>query len=185
MAKRKINLIITILIVTTLCLVVFSTTYAWYLFSRESSVVNNTAGGGKLEVIYQNGQDIIGKLKPSKTNEGALSTTATIRKSSTSVDGLATITLNIESISSELAISAFKWEVYKNTETQPINSGTLNGVSSGSKIKLVDNYLLTDSNTNFTIKLWLNGDETDGSVANKSISAYIDASAINAPASVN
>ena len=138
MAKRKINLIITILIVTTLCLVVFSTTYAWYLFSRESSVVNNTAGGGKLEVIYQNGQDIIGKLKPSKTNEGALSTTATIRKSSTSVDGLATITLNIESISSELAISAFKWEVYKNTETQPINSGTLNGVSNNSYVFRVE-----------------------------------------------
>ena len=184
LAKKSINIIVTIVIVATLCLIVFSVTYAWFLTSKESSDVNNAASGGNLDIVYQNGQDITGILRPSKTNADALSTTATIRKSDSSVDALATINLNIETISPELAISAFKWEVYKDSDSAPVSSGTFSGATDDSQINLVKDYLVTTTNTTFTIKLWLNGDESSGSVANKSISAYIDASAINAPAVV-
>lgn len=185
LAKKYINMIITILVVSTICLVVFSITYAWFLAGKESSDINNAATGGKLDIIYQNGQDITGNLYPSKTNESALYTTVTIKKSSTSVDALATVTLNVETISENLAVSAFKWEVYQNNNVVPINTGTFEGVTSNSKIKLIDKYLVTTTDTTFTIKLWVNGDETTNSISNQSIEAYIDASAINAPATVS
>ena len=69
LAKKSINIIVTIVIVATLCLIVFSVTYAWFLTSKESSDVNNAASGGNLDIVYQNGQDITGILRPSKTNE--------------------------------------------------------------------------------------------------------------------
>lgn len=185
LAKKYINMIITILVVATICLVVFSITYAWFLAGKESSDINNAASGGKLDIIYQNGQDITGTLTPSSNNESALSTTATIKKSSTSVDALATITLNVDTISTNLAVSAFKWEVYQDDNVVPINTGNFAGITSNSKIKLIDKYLVTTTDTTFTIKLWLNGNETTNSIANQSLSAYIDASAINAPAIVS
>ena len=185
MAKKSINIIVLVVIVATVCLLIFSVTYAWILASRSTNDLSNTAGGGNLDIVYQNGQDITGVLKPSKDNTTALSTTATIRKTQDSVDAVATINLNVTSISSELAISAFKWEVYKDSETVAISSGTFEGVVDNSVINLVDNYLLTTTDTIFTIKLWLNGDESDGSIVNKSISAYIDANAVNAPSSIN
>lgn len=183
MTNKNIKFII--LIIIAICLIAVSITYAWYSMTKETNDINNAASGGKLEIIYQQGQDITGNLRPSKTNEGALSTTATIRKSSTSVDALANVTLNIEAISEELAISAFKWEVYKDIDSNLLNSGTFEGVTGGTKINLVENCMLLDTDTTFIIKLWLNGDESDGSIANKSISAFIDASAVNAPANID
>ena len=185
MANKYKKVIIISIIVAILSLAIFTITYAWFLNSQETSDVSNAATGGSLDIIYANGQDITGVLKPAKDNSTALSTTATIRKSSTSVDALATITLNVQSITSGLAISAFKWEVYKNSETSPIKTGNFNGVAANSKISLIENYLLTTSDTTFTIKLWLNGNETTNSVANQSLSAYIDASAVNAPATIS
>jgi len=185
LANKYKNVIIISVVVAIISLLVFGVTYAWFLNSQESSDVSNAASGGKLEVVYNNGQDIGGVLKPYKDNSQALMTTATIKKSTGSVDALATITLNVESISSGLSISAFKWEVYKNSETSPIKTGTFNGVSSGAKIDMVEDYLLTTSDTTFTIKLWLNGNETTNSVSNQTFSAYIDASAVNAPASIS
>lgn len=185
MANKYIKVIITSVIVATISLVIFSVTYAWFLTSQESNDVSNAASGGGLDIIYANGQDITGTLTPAKDNSTALFTTATIRKSSASVDALATITLNVESITTNLAISAFKWEVYQDSNTTPINSGTFNGVTNNSKIDLIENYLVTNTDTTFTIKLWLNGDETTNSVANQTLSAYIDASAVNAPANIS
>lgn len=185
MANKYIKLIITSVVVAIISLLIFSVTYAWFLTRHETEDVSNAATGGGLDIIYENGQDITGVLKPAKNNATALSTTATIRKSSASVDALATITLNIQNITSNLAISAFKWEVYQDGKATIINSGTFNGVTSNSKITLIDNYLLTTTNTTFTVKLWLNGNETTNSVLNQSLSAYIDASAVNAPASID
>lgn len=182
MSKKLINTIITIIIVITIVLITFSITYSWFLVSRETSNVNSSAKGGKLEIIYQNGQDITGRLTASSNSSGGLSTTATIRKSSTSVDALATITLHVTSISSELATNAFKWEVYENNSSTPISSNSFNGVVDGTDIDVISNYPLTTSDTTFTIKLWIDGNLNNNSLSNKSFSGYIDASAINKPA---
>lgn len=182
MSKKLINYIITIIIVITLILITFSITYSWFLVSHETSDVDSAAKGGKLEIIYQNGQDITGKLKASTDSSGGLSTTATIRKSSTSVDALATITLHVTSISEELATTAFKWEVYENSGTTPVATGNFDDVVADTPIDIISNYPLTTTDTTFTIKLWIDGNLNNNSLMDKSFSGYIDASAINTPA---
>lgn len=185
MSKKLIHIIIAILIVGTLSLSIYAVTYAWFVISKDSNTISNTAKGGDLDIIYTKGQNITGTLSPSDDNSESPYTTVKIRKTSTSVDGLATIVLNITEISTELAISALKWEVYKDTSTTPIRSGTFAGVTSGNKINLIENYLLTNTDTTFTVKLWLNGNEASGNTGNKTFSAYIDASAINVPSNMN
>ena len=185
MSKKLIGLIVTIIVIVTLFLVSFSLTYAYFLMARDTGDMNNTSTGGKLEIVYENGQDITGSLLAYADNSRALSTTATIRKTSASVDALATITLHVTTISQELAINAFKWEVYENSGTTPVSSGNFNGISANDTIDVISNYELSTTNTVFTIKLWIDSSLTGNSVANKSFSGYIDASAINKPASTS
>ena len=92
--QKVINTSITILIVITICLVTFSITYAWFVSSQLSNVVNS-ATSGKLEVIYDKGQDVNGTLRPSSSKENGLTASVKIKKTSTSVDGLGTVTLNV------------------------------------------------------------------------------------------
>ena len=182
MSKKLINIIITIIVVITIILITFSITYSWFLVSHDTDVINNSAKAGKLEIVYQNGQDITGVLNASRDSSSGLSTTATIRRTSTSVDALATITLHITAISSELATSAFKWEVYENNGSSPIATNNFNQKSAGDDIELISNYLLTTTDTTFTIKIWIDGNLNNNSLMNKSFSGYIDASAVNKPA---
>ena len=185
MVNKYIKIIIIIIIVLTVSLITFSLTYAFFLMSSESSIINNSAGGGKLEIIYENGQDITGRLISYNDNSRALSTTATIRKSNASVDALATVTLHVTSIATELSTNAFKWEVYKDSDTTPINTGNFNGIVGGDTIDVVSNYTLTTSDTVFTIKLWIDSNLNTNSIVNKTFSGYIDASAVNKPARVS
>ena len=182
MSKKIINFIVTVVIVVTICLITFSITYAFFLMSKETNSINNTSTAGKLEVIYQNGQDITGRLLAYNDNSKALSTTATIKKSSASVDGLATITLHISNISDELKTEAFKWEVYENDGTTPISNGNFNGKNANDTIDVISNYPLTTTDTVFTIKLWIDSALNANSLYNKTFSGYIDASAVNTPA---
>lgn len=185
MGKKLIGLIVTIIVVVALFFMAFGLTYSYFLMARDTGDMSNSSTGGKLEIIYTNGQNISGTLLAYTDNSRALSTTATIRKTSASVDALATITLHVSAISSELATNAFKWEVYENSGTTPVNSGTFNGVSASDTINVISNYELTTTDTVFTVKLWIDSALTQGSVANKTFSGYIDASAINKAASTN
>lgn len=178
--QKVINTSITILIVITICLVTFSITYAWFVSSQLSNDVNS-ATSGKLEVIYDKGQDVNGTLRPSSSKENGLTASVKIRKTSTSVDGLGTVTLNVTNIDSALSVSGLKWELYKDSESSPIANGDFKGVSSNSKINLIEDYLLTTTDTTFTLYIWLNGSEVDNSVMNKSFSAYISATARSKP----
>lgn len=182
--KKIVNSLIIILIVITLILVTFSITYAWFKTTQISDS-NSSTGSGKLEIIYDEGQDVNGTLIPSTSKEKGLVASVKIRQSSTSVDGLATVTLNVSTIDLELAITGLKWELYKNSESNPVAFGNFNGVSSGSKINLIEDYALTTSDTTFTLYIWLNGDEVNNSVMNKSFSAYINASARSKQANIS
>ena len=185
MARKYINIIISVIIIVTICIVTYSITYAWFSVTKQTSDIESNTSG-KLDVVYEKGQDIGGTLKPSKTNANALTTTATISKTTTSVDGNATIYLHVNEISDEFKnTTALKWEVYQNGILAAIKSGNFSGVSAGSDVKLVENYRITSEETTFTVKLWLNGDEIDGDVNNKTISGYIDASAVSVPANLD
>lgn len=182
--KRK-NLAISIIVVGLICLFTIGLTYAFFLMLQQSNIINNSSTAGKLDIIYENGQDIEGRLISYTDNSRALQTTATIKKSSVSVDALATITLHINSIDTELATNAFKWEVYENSGTTPVNSGNFNNMDDGDTIDVISNYELTTTDTVFTIKLWIDSALNSNSIYNKTFSGYIDASAINKPASVS
>ena len=174
--QRIINNIIVILIVLTICLVTFSITYAWFTTSQSVNKVN-AASSGKLEIIYDKGQDVNGTLRPSISKESGLVASVKIRQASNSVDGLATVTLNIVNIDSALSVSGLKWELYKNSDNTSIANGTFEGITSNSEMNLIEDYLLTTTDTTFTLYIWLNGSEVDNSVMNKSFSAYISATA--------
>lgn len=174
--NKTINIIIVLLIVLTICLVTFSVTYAWFVTTQSTNTVSG-ATSGKLEIIYDKGQDVTGTLKPSSSKENGLMATVKIRQSATSVNGLGTITLNVVSIAPELAINGLKWELYKDSSSSPISKGTFNGVTSNSQIDLIKDTPLTTTDTKFTLYIWLNGSEVNNSVMNKSFSAYISATA--------
>ena len=174
--NKFINYSIIILIVLTICLITFSITYAWFVTSQSTNNINS-ATSGKLEIIYDKGQDVNGTLRPSSSKENGLSASVKIRKSDSSVDGLATIKLHVTTIDQALAVSGLKWELFKNTDSTSVASGTFYGINSNSDINLIENYLLTTTDTTFTLYIWLNGDEVDNSVMNKSFSAYITATA--------
>lgn len=174
--NKTINIIIVLLIVLTICLVTFSVTYAWFVTTQSTNTISGSTSG-KLEIIYDKGQDVTGTLKPSSSKENGLMATVKIRQSATSVNGLGTITLNVVSIAPELAINGLKWELYKDSSSSPISKGTFNGVTSKSQIDLIKDTPLTTTDTKFTLYIWLNGSEVNNSVMNKSFSAYISATA--------
>ena len=181
--QKVINNMISILIVVTICIVTFGITYAWFVSLKSIDV--NELSSGKLEIIYDNGQDVTGTLRPSTSKENGLVATVKIRRTTDSVLGLGTITLNVIDIAPELSISGLKWELYKDSDTLPISNGTFDGVTSDSQIKLISDYELLTSDTVFTIYIWLNGEEVGNSVMNKSFSAYINASARSKPVDID
>lgn len=174
--NKTINIFIVLLIVLTMCLVTFSVTYAWFVTTQSTNNVSG-ATSGKLEIIYDKGQDVTGTLRPSSSKENGLMATVKIRQSATSVNGLGTITLNVVNIAPELAVNGLKWELYKDSSSSPISTGTFNGVTSKSQIDLIKDTPLTTTDTKFTLYIWLNGSEVNNSVMNKSFSAYISATA--------
>lgn len=182
--NKFVNNFIYILIVITLCLLTFGITYAWFSMSRTSNNVN-AASSGNLQIIYDKGQDVHGTLYPTTGKDNGLKATVTIRQSATSIQGLATINLNITTIDNELAISALKWELYVDDNATPITTGDFANVTSSSVIKLVEDYELTTVDTKFDLYIWLNGEESNNDVINKSFGAYISANAVNKPASVS
>lgn len=182
--NKFINNFIYILIVITLCLLTFGITYAWFIMSRTSNNVN-AASSGNLQIIYDKGQDVLGTLYPTNSKDNGLKATVTIRQTEASIQGLATINLNISTIDKELAISALKWELYANGSDVPINTGDFSNTSSSDVIKLVEDYQLSTVDTKFDLYIWLNGNESGNNVINKSFGAYISAIAVNKPASVS
>lgn len=182
--NKFINNFIYILIVITLCLVTFGITYAWFIMSRTSNNVNATSSGS-LQIVYDKGQDVHGMLYPTTSKDNGLKASVSISQTSTSIQGLATISLNITTIDAELAISALKWELYANDGSNPVSTGNFANTTASSVINLVENYELSTTNTKFDLYIWLDGNESSNDVINKSFGAYISASAVNKPANVS
>ena len=186
--QKFINASITIVIVVTLCLVTFSVTYAWFQTAILTDELQNVSESGKLDIIYETGEIITeedGNLIPSLNKDNGLSATLRIRKSTTSVDALGTISLVIDDVDPELLISGLKWEVYKSGQVEPYSKGTFNERQNGDTIDMVLDCQLTTSDTEFTVYIWLSGDETDNSVMNKNFKAHIVASARSAEANLD
>lgn len=181
---KKINNIISFIIVVTICLVTFSITYAWFTSVKETDIINPNSSGN-IDIVYDKGQDIVGSLVPSSNKDKGLSTSVRMKQTENSVDSLATVSLKINTIDPELAISGLKWEIYMNENVSPLATGDFSGKVSEETINLVEDYNLTTTETTFKVYIWLNGNEIDNSVINKKFDAYIYATAKNKPAKVS
>jgi len=173
------------MIVITLCLVTFSITYAWFQTAVLTDDLQNVSASGKLDIIYDKGQDITGSLEPSLDKSEGLNATVKIRKTEASVDALGSISLIIEDMDTELSVPGLKWEVYKTGQEIVFSQGTFEGLESGDTIELVKDYKLITEDTEFTVYIWLSGEETDNKVLDKLLDAYIEGSARSAPVNLD
>lgn len=190
--KNK-NIILYVVIIILVTIVTVSGTYAFFSSTANSSEMNLESS--KFEVIYTGGTAITGNLELVKSKEEGLSTEVNIKISDESVEGKANLYINIENITENIAVEAFNWEVYKtvNGNESFVNSGTFidcekDGVKkqceSGDKMYIVKDYLLTTTNTTFTVYLWLDGYKVGNEVIGSSFNGYIGAESENITANL-
>ncbi len=158
-----------------LTIIVVGATYAYFTAAVNSNtfVVNSA----KLDVIYTGGKHIEGKINLTSTKEQGLSTTVNIRFAEGSVQELGDIFMEIENITSNIAIPGFKWEVYgyKNNTLVYEDNGTFSGKQNGDTFNLVNDYAIDYVDTSFTIYIWLDGNMVGNEVLGGEFKATIHA----------
>ena len=175
--KKQLLYVIAILLLTV---TVAGGTYAFFV-SATTNANNIVSNASKFEVIYTGGGKIEGPVTLSADKEGGKNTTVNIRVAEGSVPAKATIYINIEKITSNLAVKGFKWEVYGYQDGQEVYSktGDFDGKTDNSIINIVEKYQLSEKNTSFTLYLWLDGNMLDNSIIGGEFSGYIGAETEN------
>ena len=178
MKKPTIIMIISVLLLT---IVVIGSTYAFFSASIDSN--NMTANASKFEVIYTGNARFDKQISLSTSKVEESSTSVNIRLGEGSVAVNAILYIMIENISEKLAVDGFNWEVYgyKNNKQEYYNSGTFEGKNSttNNTINIVENYLLSEDNTEIKVYLWLDGNKVGNEVMNTSFKGYIGAKTEN------
>lgn len=175
----KKQLIYTILAVVALGILLVGGTYAFFMFTVGGNTPINT-DSKNFEVSYVGGgSSFEGELELVNDKDDGYKKTLTIKTLNSSVDVDLNLFLTIDSITSNLAISAFKWEVYGyDSSNQEVysNTGTFNGATTGGVINLVNyDYTLTSDETTFDVYLWLDINLADNNALGGSFSGHIDA----------
>ena len=168
-----------IIAVLFLILIVAGSTYSFLSTSfdtQNNSIYSNTKG---LNIIYNNGSHINNSIGVVSRKEEGYNTTVKIKIAPNSVAAKTNLYIYIENITSNIAIDGFIWEVYgyKNGSQVYTNSGTFAGYNdtTNNKIPIVNNYLLSEDETSFTVYFWLDGSQTNNEVLGGSFSGYIGA----------
>lgn len=176
--------------------IIVGMTYAWFVWQSDETNIGGTTTF--FDVDYTNGAAINNSELVSSTDKsGGASTEVVIRKKSGSIDGIATLTLNITTLTQdadslaeygEVDFSAIKWEVYKSTNFEspwtylntPSYSGTLQGkgTTTGTSITLFDNETLNSSYTAYKIYIWANAEESTNGYIGTNLVSHITASAV-------
>lgn len=177
------KIMIYILLILLLTIITAGATYA-YLAASTNSVINVITGeSAQLVVNYTGGKKIEGSMSLSKDKTGGHNTTVNISIAENSVIAKADLFININSISSSLATEGLIWEVYKtiNGTESFVGSGTFatcysgTKCSNGDKMLIVNDYVLSTTNTAFTVYVWLNGDKVGNEVIGATFSGTISA----------
>ena len=171
------KVLFSILLVLLIVFVVVGSTYAYFTSVAVSNNGNVVTDSEKYEIIYNGGTEIDCDIKMLSSHVGADNTTVSIGLASgVSATVSATLFVNIEQISSELATSAFKWEIYRvsgNSETL-VNSGNFNGKVAGNEVSLLTTTLSTTL-TYYKVYFWLDGASAGNDVMGKTFTGYIGA----------
>lgn len=176
--------------------IVAGLTYAWFVWQSEAT----TIGGSTtfFDVDYIGGAAINNnELASSIDKSGGASTEVVIKKKNGSIDGVATLTLNITTLTQnadslseygEIDFSAIKWEVYKSINSEspytysdiPGWTGTLQGkgTTTGTTLALFDNETLSDNNVAYKIYIWADAELSTNAYIGTNLVSYITASAV-------
>ena len=178
MTKKRIAIIVFVLLLT---ITVVGSTYAFFTATVNSSGVDTS--GSKFEVIYTGGTDIGGPISLSSQKVEESSTSVNIKIGQGSVKANATLYIKIEEISEVLAVPGFIWEVYgyKNSEQVYYKKGNFDGLNATNNnvVNIVENYQLTEENTEFKVYIWLDGNMVGNEVMNASFKGQIGAKTEN------
>ena len=171
----KISSILLLVMITTV-----GATFAYYLIVVSGN--NNTqANSKKYEIIYHGGSHISGDMQAVARKEDGKATTVEIGLASGSALANASLFIEIENISTNLAIAGFNWAVYRINGSNEVyvNSGNFSGKRTGNEIPIVTDYPLTDAQnetlTQFKVYFWIDGNNTDNTIEGGTFEGYIAA----------
>lgn len=176
MKKQYIYIICTVLLLT---ISVVGGTYAF--FASYSNSANNGVDTNSSEfgVIYNGGTDISGPLKLSSDRTGGFSTIVHAKTVEGGVNALLDLYININAMTTNLSVSNVKWEVsgVKGGVEVYSDSGTFLGYNdtNNNKILIVDDFILTEDQTDFTLYIWIDGNSTGDEIIGASFSGFISA----------
>ena len=140
--------------------------------------------GEYVGVTFIGGNNIEGDFYPVYNYTSGESTTFTVKNTYSSSNSSMTMDLylDIDEISSDLEIEAFKYVLVDGNSTQ-IATGDFSTYEEGDTIDIILNYVLPSNTSNYTFYIYLDGnDENSSSVVDKSFSATlrIEANVLNA-----
>ena len=110
---------------------------------------------------------------------GGVSTTVHIKVGEGSAEALSYLKLNIIEMTENLSVENVKWEVSGMRGGQEVytNSGTFQGYddTTNNVIPIVEDYRLSETQTDFTLYIWIDGPTTGNEIIGASFSGYISA----------
>ena len=162
-----------------LILLVAGSTYAFFSTSAETAnngVFSNTA---KLNVIYNAGNIINESLSVASNKDGGYNTTVKIKLAPNSAKAKANLYIHINEITTNIANEGFTWEVYgyMNGNQIAYNKGSFNGYNDTNNniVPIINDYILSETETSFTVYFWIDGSKTGNSVIGGTFKGYIGA----------
>ena len=179
---KKITIYITIILLITV--ITAGSTFAYLISTTNSGINTVTTEGAEIKVLYTGGKKLEGLISLSEDKTGGINTTVNISLEEDSAPVKTNLFINVDQITSTLATSGFKWEVYKNNETTPFSTGDFLGCKNGNttkkcakgdKLYIVNDYKTLTTNTSFTVYVWLDGHIVGNEVIGATFSGTIAA----------
>lgn len=163
----------------TLFLVAIFTIAGTYAYLRGEVTSRQAVDYGtmQLQVIYKGAEPIEGELELVKSKEEGVKRELSIALADNLFQASANFYIHAEVIDAGFASPAFKWEFYEVIDGKEVylNSGTLEGLTSNQKKYLKEDLILTTTQRNFVVYLWVNGHEAGNEVIDAKLIGYIGA----------
>ena len=178
------KIIVYISIILLIIIVTAGSTFAYLTATANSEINSVITEGTEIKMIYTGGKKLEGAISLTEDKTGGLNTTVNISLEEDSAKVKTNLYINVNQITSSLASEGFKWEVYKNDETLPLNTGNFLGCQSGNttkkcsngdKLYIVKDYETLTTNTSFTVYVWLDGNLVGNEVLGASFTGTIGA----------
>ena len=142
-------------------------TYAYYKWTSTEDINVSVVVEGNT-VTFVGGTNITGTLIPTATKEEGISKEVTVSASETG--SVMSLFLDLTTMPADLKETTFEWEIYKNSETTPVNSGnfgvynastnakgTTYATSGTTTITLLNGVDVNTTTDKYTLYLWFNG----------------------------